>query len=305
MRLLHSMALLLACLLPVFAGCTEPREDDDDTDVDDDDSATDDDDATGDDDDATNEDIPVFLASFDFNLIMLENAPSGIYGRVEGQMDVSVSTTQFLAELETSTGEVWEWSGSLKANEGAFRVRGYMLTPGATEETYVEVAGNFQPNSDDTVSQVCLVGTGSDDDPNYPDQGIRFIWYGCQLNAPAPAIPRSGAYTVGLTVQGDDCGAWLGLTSWTETWSFVGRRLMVTRPNPAGGVYTAYGVLSDDGNVFHYTWIEEINPGRVLKVPGDFTNPTNTTESRANGFCHSDPTPDTIGAVIDIDFPDS
>ena len=45
--------------------------------------------------------------------------------------------------------------------------------------------------------------------------------------------------------------------------------------------------------------------GRVLKVPGDFTNPTNTTESRANGFCHSDPTPDTIGAVIDIDFPDS
>ena len=303
MTLLRSLAVLLASLLLIVAGCVQERGDDDDTAADDDDSAGDDDDATGDDDDATNEDIPVFLASFDFNLIMLENEPTGIYDRIEGQMDVSVSTTQFLAVLQTSVGDTWEWSGTLKANEGAFHVRGYMQAPGATEDTFMEVNGNFQPNADGTVSQVCLVGTGSDDDPNYPDQGIRFIWYGCQLNGPDPEIPRAGSYNVALTVQGDDCGAWLGLTSWTETWSFVGRRLIVTRPNPAGGVFTGYGVLSDDGNVFHYTWLEQINPGRVLKVPGDFTNPTNTTESRANGFCHSDPTPNTVGAVIDIDFP--
>jgi hypothetical protein len=300
---LRLIALLLACLLPVLTGCPEERADDDDTAADDDDAGTDDDDATGDDDDATNEDTPVFLASFDFNLIMLENEPHGIYDRIEGQMDVSVSTTQFLAELETSTGETWEWSGTLENNEGAFHVRGWMVAPGGTEETFVEVAGNFQPNSDGTVSQVCLVGTGVDDDPNYPDQGIRFIWYGCQPNAPAPAIDRAGSYTVALTVQGDDCNAWVGQTAWTESWSFVGRRLVVTRPNPAGGTFTAYGVLSDDGNVFHYTWLEQINPGRVLKVPGDFTSPTNTTESRANGFCHEDPSPTTVGAVIDIDFP--
>jgi hypothetical protein len=297
------LAFVLACLLPL-TGCEE-RSDDDDATLDDDDSgaAVDDDDATGDDDDATNEDVPVFLASFEFNLIMLENAPSGIYDRIEGQMDVSVSTTRFLAELQTSDGQTWDWDGSLKANEGAFHVRGTMIAPGATDPTYMEINGNFQPNADGTVSQVCLVGTGVDDDPNYPDQGIRFIWYGCQLAAPPPAIDRSGAHTVALTVQGDDCGAWTGQTGWTETWAFTGRRLTVTRPNPAGGQFTGYGVLSDDGNVFHYTWLEQINPGRVLKVPGDFTNPTNTTESRANGFCHTDPTPNTVGAVIDIDFP--
>ncbi len=304
MTLPRSLALILASLMPLAGGCTAPAVDDDDsTIVDDDDSAGDDDDATGDDDDATNEDVPVFLASFDFSLIMLENVPTGIYDRIEGQMDVSVSTTRFLAEMETSDGQTWSWDGNLEANEGAFHVRGYMVPPGGTDQTFMEIDGNFQPNSDGTVSQVCLVGTGVDDDPNYPDQGIRFIWYGCQLNAPAPAIDRSGPHSVTLTVQGDECGDWLGQTGWTETWSFVGRELVVTRPNPAGGTFTGYGVLSDDGNVFHYTWLEQINPGRVLKVPGDFTNPTNTTESRANGFCHSDPTPNTVGAVIDIDFP--
>ena len=307
---LDRLLFLIACFLPLaLVGCPaeEPAADDDAT-ADDDDSAVDDDDSASDDDDATNEDIPVYLASFDFSLIMLQNDPYGVYDQIDGQMDVSVSTTQFLAELTTDTGDVWSWSGDLLENQTAFEVRGYFRPPGAADDVYSEINGNFMANADQTVSQVCLNGLGVDDDPNYPNQGIRFVWYGCQVGAGPPQQERTGVYNVSVTVHGDNCGGvWSPAPpqtlTWTETWNLAGRRLVVTRPNPAGGTYTATGVISDDGNVFSYTYLEQQSPGRVLKVLGDFTNPTNTTEGRANGFCHDNVAPPAAGGVIDYDFP--
>ncbi len=302
-RLAHlvPLLLLLGALPLIGVGACGPQRGDDDTEeddddaVDDDDSAVDDDDAS-DDDDFTFEDPPVFLASYDFSLVFLENAIAGDYSAVHGQMDVSVSTTAFLAEMVTTDGQEWAWGGTLDQNAQQFLVRGWMTPPSVGKEIYVEVTGNFLADVDGTPSESCLTGIGKDDDPNYPDQGIEFAWYGCQLDATAPAIDRSGSHPVTVTVHGDECGGWSGTTSWTENWQFDGRRLLVTR-----NAYTGYGIVSDDGNIFRFTMLENANPGRTLKVVGDFTNPTGTTEARATGYCHNNPT-DFAGAVIDLDY---
>jgi len=256
----------------------------------------------GDDDDLTFEDEPEFLATYDFTLVMRRNEPTGEYGAIQGTMDVSLSTTDVLAELTTDSGASWTWAGPVEDNATHFLVRGYMVTPGASEETFVEVSGNFLVNADGTPSSEdnCVVGLGSDDDPNFPDQGIEFAWYGCRQDAGPPAQDRSGNYSLSVTVHSDFCGnAWGGVGfvgTWQEYWQFDGRQLVVSRDG-----HTGYGVISDDGNVFQFTMVEEVNPGRSLVVIGDFTNPNNTTEARGLGYCHVSET--IPGSVIDMDYP--
>ncbi len=295
---------LLLLIGPVlFFGCDPrqrgPRGVDDDDVVDDDDSvvpADDDDSATADDDDDSYV-PPEFLATYDFTLVMLANEVSGQFAAVHGQMDVSTSSNAFLAELDTVDGEHWEWFGGLVANEQSFTVHGWMRPPGATDDVWMEVNGNFLADVGGEPSESCLTGIGEADDPNFPDLDVDFAWYGCQLAAPPPAIDRTGTHQVGVLVHGDNCGAWSGTTSWTETWQFQGRRLTVSR-----GGHTGFGILSDDGNIFRFTMLEQENPGRSLKVVGDFTNPTGTTEARAEGFCHDNPDPLVAGGVLDLDY---
>ena len=305
------MLLLLSAFLSV--SCT-PRENcaggdcgsDGDEDslptADDDDSSGDDDDSSGDDDDFTFEDEPEFLATYDFKLVMRRNDITGEYGSIEGTMDVSLSTTDVLAELTTDAGISWTWAGPVEDNASGFLVRGYMRTPGASKDTFVEVSGAFLVNADGTPSSEdnCVVGLGSDDDPNFSDQGVEFAWYGCRQDAGPPAQDRSGTYNLTAMVHSDTCSnAWGGAGfsgPWQETWQFDGRQLVVSR---AG--FTGYGVISDDGNVFQFTMVEEVNPGRSLVVVGDFTNPNGTTEARGLGYCHGSTT--IPAAVIDMDYP--
>jgi hypothetical protein len=211
--------MLLALLL---LACPTGRDDDDA--VDDDDAADDDDSASGDDDDTagdddTVEDPPQLLASYAFVLVMFRNDPHNVFEAVEGVMNVSVSTTRFIAELQTDAGQQWEWQGVLENNETAFNVFGLFRPPGATEDTYARVRGNFLGDANQNPSQVCLTGLGEDSDPNYPDQGIEFAWYGCQIGAGEPADSPAGAHAVTLDIAGDQCGEWLGQTGWTENWS--------------------------------------------------------------------------------------
>ncbi len=255
----------------------DPEADDDDAaGGDDDDTGGGGDDDTGDDDDTSGSvDPPVFLAGYDFTLVLLSNDISGEY-----------------------SGDNWSWGGSLDQNEQAFLVRGYFDVPGLDSAVYMEVSGNFLGDTDGTSSESCLTGLGEDDDPNLPDQGIEFAWYGCQDGAPAPAIDRSGTYQVAYTTHGDNCNGWGGpgaVGTWSETWSFSGRRLIVARDG-----LTGYGIVSDDGNVFRFSTLEQESPGRSLKVIGDFTSPTGTTEARATGSCHTKKF--SPGGVIDLDY---
>jgi len=275
----------------VRGGDDDDNEDDDDS-VDDDDSAV----IADDDDDFTFDDPPVFLASYDFSLVMLNNELTGDYSVIQGEMAVSVSSTAFLAELVTSDGQEWDWGGTLDQNAQQFLVRGWFQPPGHDKEVFVEVSGNFLADADGTPSENSLTGIGQDDDPNFPDQGVEFAWYGAQLNASPAAIDRSGTHAVTVTVHSDNCSAWQGQTSWSETWQFVGRKLIVSR-----STYTGFGIVSDDGNVFRFTMLEQSVPGRSLKVVGDFTNPNNTTEARATGYCHEN-TSELGGGVLDLAY---
>ena len=299
MRRSSIVSLGLLFLLGVCAGCTV--RDDDDTTPDDDDDVADDDDSgddddTGDDDDSTN-DPPVFLDSFDFRLVQLRNDVTGQYDLIQGQMDIYVSNTVFLAELTTSTGVEWTWQGPLVLNESRFEVTGQMELPGVPQ-FWITIEGNFLAGADRIASQNCLTGIGDDNDTlNQAEIGIQFAWYGCQVDAPPAAINRAGSYGVTVTTHADNCaGAWT-TPSWQETWAFDGRVLVVTR-----GSYTGYGIVSDDGQVFRYSMLETSLPGRSLKVVGDFTSPTGQEEAIATGFC-ADNTTGILGGVLDLDYP--
>ena len=298
------LAIVLTVVPALVLGCDPrrrgPQEEDDDDVVEDDDDSTvvvDDDDSSQADDDDDSWIPPEYLATYDFTLVMLGNDLSGEFAAIHGQMDVSTSSNAILAEMTTFDGEQWDWSGGLVQNEQSFAVRGWMRPPGAGEEVEVEVNGNFLADVDGTPSASCLTGIGEDDSYKNPDLGVQFAWYGCQLAAPPPAIDRAGSHAVTVTVHGDNCGAWTGTSSWTENWQFQGRRLTVSR-----GDATGFGILSDDGNIFRFTMLEQESPGRSLKVVGDFTNPTGTTEARAEGFCHDNPYPDVAGGVLDLDY---
>ena len=299
MRRCWMLFLVLLFGLATLTGCTvrdddDTTEDDDDATGDDDDSGDDDD--AGDDDDGTN-DPPVFLDSFDFRLVQLENQVTGQYDLIQGQMDIFVSNTVFLAELTTSTGQEWTWQGPLVLNESRFEVTGQMELPGVPE-FWITIEGNFLAGADRVASQNCLTGLGNDNETlNQGDIGIGFAWYGCQVDAPAAAIDRTGSYSVGVTTHGDNCaGAWT-TTGWQETWQFDGRLLVVSR-----GGFTGYGIVSDDGQVFRYSMLEQGSPGRTLKVIGDFTAPTGKEEAIATGYC-SDNTSGLPGGVLDLDYP--
>jgi hypothetical protein len=295
--MVRMLALGLLFGLMVLPSCTSDRragDDDDDASADDDDAADDDDEAS-DDDDFTFEDPPVFLASYDFTFVMLENEISGDYSAIHGQMDISVSATAFLAEMNTTDGDQWDFGGSLDQNAQSFQVRGWMTPPGVAKEVFIEVVGNFLADVDGTPSESCLTGLGSDDDPNLQDQGINFVWYGCQSDAAPSAIDRSGSHSVIVTVNGNDCGAWTAGT-WLENWSFEGRNLTVTR-----NAFVGYGIVSDDGQIFRFTMLEQANPGRALKVVGDFTNPAGTTEATAIGYCHNNPG-ELVGGSLFLDY---
>ncbi len=297
MTRLRLLLLLLGLSAAVSCTVRGGGDDDDETPADDDDSsiADDDDSTVADDDDTEFDDPPVFLASFDFTFVMLENAISADFSAIQGVMDISVSTTAFLAEMVTDDGQEWEFGGSLVQNEQSFDVRGWMTPPGVGKEVFVQVEGNFIADTDGTPSESCLTGLGHDDDPNYPDQGINFVWYGCQSDAAPAAIDRSGSKTVTVISHGNACGAWPGGT-WVENWTFDGRNLIVTRDS-----YVGWGVISDDGNIFRFTMLEQANPGRSLKVVGDFTSPTGKEEARAIGYCHgTDPPPE--AGVLDLDY---
>jgi len=299
------MSVTLVCACTPRENCLDSdcsSGDDDDSSEGDGDATGDDDDSSGDDDDFTFEDEPEFLATYDFRLVMRRNDLTGEFGLIQGTMDVSLSTTDVLAELTTASGTQWTWAGPVEDNSSGFLLRGYMRTPGAPQDTYVEVSGAFLVNADGTPSSEdnCVVGLGKDDDPNFADQGVEFAWYGCRQDAGVPAQDRSGTYSLTATVHSDYCGnAWGGAGfsgAWQEVWQFEGRQLVVSRDG-----YTGYGVISDDGNVFQFTMVEEVSPGRSLVVVGDFTNPNGTTEARGLGYCHESTT--LPGAVIDLDYP--
>jgi hypothetical protein len=249
-----------------------PEEDDDD----DSSAAVGDDDDAVDDDDFEWEGDPVLLATYDFTLVIVKNELSNQFAAIHGQMDVSVTDTQFLAEMRTADRE-WDWFGSL-LNTTSFDVHGAFLPPGA-DETIVRVRGNFQENAGQVDgSNSCLTGIGKDDDPNLgtvEGRYIEFTWYACRQDASPAARDRTGSYTpIVSTVHWDACNAW---ASWpSETWSFVGRNLVVTTQRGD----TGWGVISDDGQLFRYTILESENPGRSIKVIGDFES---TTQSQANG----------------------
>ena len=88
------------------------------------------DDPADDDDDFDWEDPPIFLASYDFSLVMLDNQITQSFSVIFGQMDISVSSTAFLAEMVTETGETWDWGGSLDSNAQQFLVGGTEFLPG-------------------------------------------------------------------------------------------------------------------------------------------------------------------------------
>ena len=304
MRDVRFLFLLTLLSLGLAAPGCATRADDDDTteeeegdDDDDDDSSADDDDATGDDDDATN-DPPVFLNSFDFRLVQLENAVTGDYQVIDGQMDIYVSSTVFQAFLSTSNGDEWEWQGPLVVNEERFEVTGEMALPGV-DTFWITIEGNFLGGADGEVSRTCLTGIGEDNETlNQGEIGIQFAWYGCQVDAEAAAVDRTGSYAVNVTVHGDNCNsAWSSAATWTEQWQFDGRILVATR-----GPYTGYGIVSDDGQVFRMTWLEQESPGRSLKVVGDFTSPTGQEEAIATGYCSGN-TSGLPGGVMDLDYP--
>ena len=285
---IHLLSLLFAL---GAVGCTpEEPADDDDTTGDDDDSAV------GDDDDSTN-DPPVFLNSYDFRLVQLENGQSSTFSYVRGQMDVYVSSTVFRAEMTTESGLEWEWLGPLVVNQESFEVTGEMEVPGV-DPFWVTVAGNFLADADQSPSRTCLTGIADDNElfNGGVDLGMQFAWYACEEGAGAPAIDRTGSYSITPTVHADNCGAW-SAGAWNETWAFDGRLLVVTRNSSTG-----YGIVSDDGNVFRYSMIESADPGVSLKVIGDFTSPTGQQEARATGYC-VDNTSGGPGAVIDLDYP--
>jgi hypothetical protein len=299
----QSWIVLLSLLFALsgLVGCGAPRddddteEDDDDATGDDDDSAGDDDD-TGDDDDSTN-DPPVFLDSFDFRLVQLENAVTGQFDLIQGQMDIYVSDTVFLAELTTTAGDDWTWQGPLVLNESRFEVTGQMELPGVPE-FWITIEGNFLAGADRVASQNCLTGLGNDNETlNQGEIGIQFAWYGCQTDAPAAAVDRAGTYNVSVTTHADNCGGAWSTPSWSENWAFDGRMLVVSR-----GSFTGYGIVSDDGQVFRYSMLETQLPGRSLKVVGDFTAPTGKEEAIATGYC-SDNTTGILGGVLDLDYP--
>ncbi|MCO4770547.1 MAG: hypothetical protein KDA24_11005 [Deltaproteobacteria bacterium] len=276
----------------------DDTDDDDDDDGDDDDSGGDDDDSgVGDDDDATN-DPPVFLNSFDFRLVQLKNDVTGEFAVIQGQMDIFVSQTVFLAELSTTGGDEWSWQGPLVVNEERFEVTGEMTLPGV-DSFWITIEGNFLGGADRKVSRTCLTGIGEDNDTlNQGVIGIEFAWYGCQVDAEPAAIDRAGSYAVTANVAGDNCGGvWMGTPNWTEQWQFDGRILQVTR-----GAFTGYGIVSDDGQVFRLTWLEAANPGRSLKVVGDFTAPTGNEEATAIGYCSGNTT-GLPGGVLQINYP--
>ncbi len=231
--------LSLLCVLSAVVGCNvrdddDTTEDDDDVTGDDDDSAPDDDD-TGDDDDSTN-DPPIFLDSFDFRLVQLQNAVTGQFDVIQGQMDIYVSNTVFLAELTTTAGEEWTWQGPLVLNESRFEVTGQMVLPGVPE-FWITIEGNFLAGVDRVPSQNCLTGIGADNETlNQGEVGIQFAWYGCQIDAPTAAIDRTGTYNVAVTSHQDLCGGGWPSSSWQESWTFEGRSLVVTR-----GSYVGYG----------------------------------------------------------------
>jgi len=298
--------LLLLAILSIAAapGCNtrdndddDATEDDDDATADDDDSGADDDDA-GDDDDGTN-DPPVFLNSFDFRLVQLENKVTGAFEVIQGQMDVYVSSTVFRAELTTTDGKQWEWLGALVVNEESFNVAGEMEVADA-DPFFVRVAGNFLAGADQEPSRTCLTGIGDDDNllNGGVDLGYQFAWYACETDAGPAAIDRTGSYPVAVTAHADNCGgAWSG-GSWTEQWQFDGRLLVVTREG-----FTGHGIVSDDGQVFRFSMFEATNPGRALKVVGDFTSPTGKEEAIATGYCSDIAAGALLGGVLDLDYP--
>jgi len=295
----------LLCLLGLAAfalpACLEGDDDDDTADdddiaADDDDSGADDDDA-GDDDDATN-DPPVFLNSFDFRLVQLRNDVTGDFQVIDGEMEIYVSSTVFQANLTTSAGDEWFWQGPLVVNEQRFEVTGEMALPGV-DTFWITIEGNFLGGADGEVSRTCLTGLGADNDTlNQAEIGIEFAWYGCQGDAAPAAVDRAGSYAVVATVHGDNCGGpWTSAPNWTEQWTFDGRILVVTR-----GTSTGYGIVSDDGQVFRFTMLEEESPGRSLKIIGDFTAPTGQEEAIATGYCSANTTI-LPGGVLDLDYP--
>lgn len=295
----------LAALCMAFGPGCNPRnnddpiaDDDDDIGADDDDDSGADDDDAGDDDDGTN-DPPVFLNSFDFRLVQLENQVTGDFEVIQGQMDVYVSSTVFRAELTTSNGQTWEWLGALIVNEESFNVAGEMEVAGA-DSFFIRVAGNFLAGADQEPSRTCLTGIGDDDNllNGGVDLGYRFAWYACEADADPAAIDRTGSYPVTVTAHADNCsGAWSG-GSWTEQWQFDGRLLVVTR-----GGFTGHGIVSDDGQVFRFTMFEASSPGRALKVVGDFTSPTGEEEAIATGYCSDIAMGALLGGVLDLDYP--
>jgi hypothetical protein len=282
----------------LLAACTtRPTDDEEETPTpgDDDDSAADDDDATADDDDAT-VDPPVFLASYDFSLVLLKNLTTGVFQAVHGEMDVYVSTTQFRSVLTTTGGLEWEWLGALIQNEQSFDVFGPMQLPNVPD-FYVDVAGNFLRGVGGTPSDSCLTGIGRDNDAfSEVPAGVEFAWYACRADASPTAIDRTGTYAVSVIENGDNCNGW-NSSSWTEQWQFQGRKLIVTRGGAQG-----WGVVSDDGQIFRFSMLESTDPGKSLKVIGDFTSPTGTEEAIATGHCSTwnDILP---GAVFDLDYP--
>jgi hypothetical protein len=301
MRTTWFTLLLVALGLGALAACNPSDDDDatandDDVSANDDDSGGDDDDAA-DDDDATN-DPPVFLNSFDFRLVQLENQVTGGFELIEGQMDVYVSSTVFRAELTTSNGQEWEWLGALVTNEESFNVAGEMEVSGAAP-FFIRVEGNFLAGANQDPSRTCLTGIGRDDDllNGGVELGYQFAWYACETDAKPAAIDRTGSYSVTVTTHADNCNAgWAG--TWTEQWQFDGRLLIVTR-----GGFTGYGIVSDDGQVFRFTMLEAQSPGRALKVIGDFTAPTGNEEAIATGYCTNITPGALLGGVLDLDYP--
>jgi len=251
-----------------------PEEDDDDSGVVDDDDAVDDDDFEWEGD-------PVLLASYDFTLVITKNELSGQFAAIHGDMDVSVTETQLLAELRTDDGEAWDWFGSLR-NTASFDVNGSFTPPGAPS-TIINVAGNFLADAGRVDgSNSCLTGLGKDDDPNLgTEEGlfVQFTWYACRQDATPSLIDRTGPHSPTAAVVWDYCsGIW---NNWpSETWTLEGRNLRITNARGDRG----WGVISDDGRLFRYTILESEDPGRSVKVIGDFQSPTEN-QAQANGYC--------------------
>ena len=278
-------APVLLALVSSLVACDDRRgrqeEEDTPEEEGDDDSADDDDFADDDDDDFEWEGDPVLLASYDFTLVIVKNELSGQFAAIHGDMDVSVTETQFLAELRTDDGVSWDWFGSL-LNTTSFDVNGVFVPPGAPE-TIVNVSGNFLADAGQVDgSNSCLTGVGKDDDPNLGTQEGRFVeftWYACRKDAKGAATDHSGSHLAQATTVWDACGGvwsqWPG-----ETWSFEGRSLRITNDRGDQG----WGVISDDARLFRYTILHSENPGRSVKVLGDFQS---TTENQAlgHGYC--------------------